>query len=101
MVAQNFIRIRYNAGQVFVETTGNFGVNYASLGSFAATFATGDRLTALANADGSVDMWKTTAANITTYVGHTATSTFTGTGRIGLQLPANARVDNFSGGTLP
>jgi hypothetical protein len=25
----------------------------------------------------------------------------TGTGRIGIQVPTNSRVDNFSGGTVP
>ncbi|MCX6043674.1 MAG: hypothetical protein NT075_01070, partial [Chloroflexi bacterium] len=97
-VLPNFIRVRYNAGQVIVETTTNLGISYTSLGSFAATFANGDTLTAVANTNGSVDVWKTTAANVTGYLGHSATSSFTSTGRIGLQLPNGTRVDNFKGG---
>lgn len=87
-----------------VATTTNGGGSYTTLSTFTganASFANGDTLTAVANADGSVDVWKTTAANVTTYVGHSATSSFTGTGRIGMQLPSGGRVDNFSGGTLP
>ncbi|HEX5691760.1 MAG TPA: DUF11 domain-containing protein, partial [Roseiflexaceae bacterium] len=97
----NFIRVRYSGSAVVVETTGNAGLSYTTLATLAATFANGDRLIAQANADGSVDVWKTTAANVTTYVGHSAASSFTGTGRIGIQMPAGARVDDFSGGTLP
>ncbi len=62
----------------------------------------GDTLTAVANPDGSVDVWVN--AN---YVGHSGTSTYTGTGRIGIQLVSGfgnanrARIDNFRGGTVP
>jgi hypothetical protein len=101
----NFIRVRYetnNGGQVVVATTNTAGLSYPNtLGTFTGvSFAQNDILTAVANADGSVDVWKTTAANVTTYLGHTSTSSFTGTGRIGIQLPDSARVDNFSALTL-
>ena len=70
--------------------------------SFAVTFAAGDTLTAVANADGSVDVWKTTAANVTTYVGHSsADCAFTGGGRIGMSMTATSNVDNFRGGNVP
>jgi hypothetical protein len=86
---------------VIVETTTNTGGSFTTRGTFAATFANGDTLTAVANADGSVDVWKTTLANVTTYVGRSsAVATFVGTGRIGIQLPSGARIDNFSGGTV-
>ena len=99
---QNFIRVRYTGTQIIVETTTNSGGGFTTQGTFAATFANGDRLTAVANADGSVDVWKTTSAAVTTYVGHSsAVAGFTGTGRIGMRLPVAASVDNFSGGTLP
>ena len=100
----SFIRVLYSGGTVTVATTTN-GTNanpsYTTIGSFAATFASGDRLLAQANADGSVDVWKITAANATSYLGHTSTSNFTGSGRVGIQLPANARVDDFRGATIP
>ncbi len=100
-VAQNFIRVRTTGTQVIVETTVNTGGSFTSQGTFAATFANGNTLTAVANADGSVDVWRTAGAT-TTYIGRsTAASAFAGTGRIGVQLPTGARIDNFSGGTLP
>jgi hypothetical protein len=102
---QNFIRVQYqtgSGGQVVVQTTTTSGLSYpTTLGTFSASFVSGDTLTAKANSDGSVDLWKTTAANVTTYIGHTATSAFTSSGRIGIILPNNARIDNFKGGTLP
>ena len=109
----NYIRVGYVTllNQVWVSTTtngNNFLPSYTTRGTMAATFASGDTLTARANADGSVDVWKTTAANVTTYLGHVAIPTSgggswsqgTGGGRIGLLLPNNARVDNFRGGNL-
>ncbi len=97
---QNFIRVRYDSGQVFVETTNNYGGNFTPTGTFPGSFVSGDTLTAVANADGSVDVWKT-AGLVTTYLGRgSAAAAFTGTGRIGMQLPNGARIDNFSGGTV-
>jgi hypothetical protein len=101
---QNYIRVQYqtaSGGQIVVGRTTNTGGSFTTLGTFPAAFANGDTLTARANVDGSVDVWKTTAANVTTYLGHSATSASTGTGRIGILLPTNARVDDFKGGTLP
>lgn len=99
-VPASFIRVRVAAGQVVVETTGNAGLSYTALGSFAAVSASGDRLMAAANADGSVQVWKRSGA-AWSYVGQTAASAFTGTGRAGMQLPAGARVDDFAAATLP
>jgi hypothetical protein len=101
---QNYIRVQYQTtggGQVVIGTTTNTGTSFTTLGTFASPFVSGDTLTAKANSDGSVDVWKTTAANVTTYLGHSSTSAFTGAGRIGILLPTNARVDDFKGGTLP
>jgi uncharacterized repeat protein (TIGR01451 family) len=97
----NFIRVRPIGTTAVVETTSNGGGTFTTTGSFSgANFANGDRLTAVANADGSVDVWKTTS--VTTYLGHSApAAAFAGGGRIGLQLLVTATVDNFSGGTLP
>jgi hypothetical protein len=106
-VAQNFIRVRYDStgGQVVVETTTNFSGSFTQTGALPGVLANGDTLTALANVDGSVDVWITTAANVTTYLGRSAaatslTSPFLNGGRIGMQLNIGARVDNFAGGTV-
>ena len=97
-----YIRVEYRAaggGLVLVRRTANGQTatpNFTTLGTFPAAFAIGDTLTAAANPDGSVDVWRNT-----TYLGRSSTSASTGTGRVGIQLPADARVDNFRGGTLP
>ena len=96
---QNAIRVRYNAGQVSVETTTNFGLSFTTAGTIAATFANGNTLTALADASGIVYVWQTVGAT-TTFLGQAATGV-TGGGRIGLHLANGARVDNFAGGTVP
>ena len=90
-----------------VETTNN-GVLFTQRGTaMNATFAVGDKLTALVDAAGLVTVWQTTAANVTTQLGTvqlpiTGTNSFTiGSGRIGVFLPSGARVDNFSGGNVP
>lgn len=95
-----YLRVRIAASNVVVERTTNSGGTFTTLSTFAATFAAGDRLTAVANTDGSVDVWRTTGAGATTYLGHSATSASTGTGRIGIRLPAAAQADNFAGGSL-
>jgi large repetitive protein len=91
------IRVRYSGTNVIVETTTN-GTSFTSAGTIAATFASGDTLTAMADATGLVYVWKTSGAT-TTLLG-TAQTTFTGTGRIGMALPSGGRVDNFAGGTV-
>jgi Abnormal spindle-like microcephaly-assoc'd, ASPM-SPD-2-Hydin len=100
----SFIRVRPGLvvpNQIIVETTTNSGGTLTTRGTFAATLVSGDRLTAVANADGSVDVWKTTAS-VTTYLGHSsAVAAFTGTGRIGMGLVLTASVDDFAGGTVP
>ncbi len=89
-----------------MQTTTNGGSSFTTL-SFtiptSVTFAAGDILTAVANADGSVDVWKTAAANVTTYVGHSAAdAAFSGVGgRIGMGMTATSNVDNFRGGNVP
>jgi SdrD B-like domain/IPT/TIG domain len=99
---QNFIRVRYTGTQVRVESTTNFGVTYTNAGSQNATFATGDTMSAIARADGSVSVFKTTGATttfLTTKI--VAGSVGTGVGRIGISLPNNVSVDNFRGGAVP
>ena len=96
-VPRNFIRVRAAGAQVLVETTTSNGTTTIAQGAFPATLASGDTLTAVANADGSVDVWQNT-----TYLGRSAAvAAFIGTGRIGMQLPRGARVDDFRGATVP
>lgn len=100
-VPASFIRVRTTGTQVIVESTANAGLAYTGLGSFTVATASGDRITAVANADGSVQVWKATGATWS-YLGQTGPSAvFTGGGRVGMQLPAGARVDDFSAATLP
>ena len=94
------IRVRYttaNGGQVLVDTTTN-GTAYTNSATIPATFANGDTLTAMADASGKVQVWKTNGG-VSTLVA-TAFTTVTGTGRIGIYLPPGARIDNFAGGSL-
>jgi hypothetical protein len=91
------IRVRYNAGQVFVETTTN-GTTFVNAATLTASFVNGDRLTALVDGNGKVTVWKT-AGTVSTVLG-TANTTFNAVGRIGLSLPIGARVDDFAGGTV-
>ena len=100
----SYIRVRSTliGNTVVVETTTNSGGAFTTRGTFPVNLVDGDRLSAVANADGSVDVWRTTAANVTTYLGRgTAVAAFAGTGRIGMQLAVTSSVDNFAGGTLP
>jgi len=105
----NYIRVFYNTGSgITVGTTTNAGVTTTARATFPATFANGDTLSAMADATGLVAVWKTSGAT-TTFLGSVTIPTSgtgawtqgTGGGRIGLMLPTNARVDNFSGATLP
>ena len=62
-----------------------------------------DTLSAVALETGTVNVYKTSGAT-TTVVGSVTipgAGFWTGTGRIGILLPANARVDDFRGATLP
>lgn len=95
-----FIRVRTTATSVVVETTANGGAAYTSVSTFAGAFASGQTLTAMADATGTVYVWRTAGAVID-LLGTTAPTAFTGGGKIGLHLPTGARVDNFAGGTVP
>jgi FtsP/CotA-like multicopper oxidase with cupredoxin domain len=91
------IRVRYNAGQVIVETTTN-GTSYTTAGTLVANFVNGNRLTAMVDAAGLVTVWKT-AGTVSNVVG-TASTGFSTPGRVGLALPLGGRVDDFAGGTV-
>ena len=90
----NGIRVAYNAGQVTVANVN--GGNANVVGTFAATFAANDKLLAVADATGTVYVWKISGTTAT-FVGQ-ATTTFTGGGFIGMHLAQGARVDDFAGG---
>ena len=99
------IRVRHNNNQVIVETTTN-GTTFTQRGTLAGTFANGDTLTAVVDAAGLVSVWKTSGATNTllgtVQLPITGNNAFTtGGGRIGLDLPTGARVDNFAGGNVP
>ncbi|MGC2193987.1 MAG: Ig-like domain-containing protein [Terriglobales bacterium] len=99
----NFIRVQATGSQVVVATTTNSGGTYTTRGTLAGTFVSGDTLTARVDATGAVFVWKT-SGGADTYLGSvtiTPNTGWTGTGRIGLQLPTNGRVDDFAGGTTP
>jgi len=102
-IPANFVRVQYQtagAGQVVVATTTNSGVSYTTRGTLPGSFASGDTFTARVDASGAVSVWKT-SGGVDTYLGSVSGTGLTGTGRIGLQLPTNGRVDSFAGGTTP
>ncbi len=108
-VPQNAIRVRLNGSNVIVETTVNSGVAYTNRATIPATFAIGDTLIAMALADGTVAVYKngTLIANGTVVIPTTGLPPIipwtqgTGGGRVGMQLPANARVNDFVGRNVP
>jgi hypothetical protein len=98
----NWVRVRVNGTGVTVDTTANGGLSYTTLTTITgANFANGNVLEALIDASGTVYVWKV-AGTTTTFIGSASTGTgFTGGGRVGIQLPSGARVDDFAGGNLP
>jgi uncharacterized repeat protein (TIGR01451 family) len=107
----NFIRVLYttaNGGTITVQTTTNSGGAYTAAGPAITQtgFVSGDTLTAFVDASGLVNIWKTSGTTgVTTPIGTRTPAAnplwSSGSGLIGMQLPAGARVDNFSGGTMP
>jgi hypothetical protein len=97
----NFVRVRISGATVVVETTTNNGGAYVTAGTLAGTFASPNVLEALVDANGLVSVWRDS-----TYLGSVQLPSnqprwTTDGGRIGIQLPAGARVDDFAGGTVP
>jgi hypothetical protein len=91
----NYIRVRLTSSTVVVETTTN-GNTFFNRGTLTSTFLNGNRLTAAVDATGAVDIWKDS-----TYVGRVNSTVTSTSGRIGMTLSSNARVDDFAGGTVP
>jgi hypothetical protein len=104
----NYVRVQYQTtggGRVVVATTTNGTAvtpNFTQAGAaLAATFASGDRLTAVVNASGRVDVWKNSAQIGSVQLPNNALWT-SGGGQIGIQLASfGSRVDDFAGGTVP
>ena len=102
----SYIRVLYTGTQVVVATTVNGAATtptFTTRGTFTASFASGDTFSAVAYADGTVNVYKT-AAGTTTAIGSVTipvAAFSTGAGRIGIQLPAVSTIDNFAGGTVP
>jgi hypothetical protein len=102
----NFIRVLYNAGTITIATTTNNGGAYTTAGTLTGFggFANGNTITAFVDQTGTVYVWKT-AGGIDTYLGGATLPNValwtTGGGRIGMQLPAGGRGDNFAGANVP
>jgi uncharacterized repeat protein (TIGR01451 family) len=105
-VRQNFIRVNYTAGTVVVSTTEPGGILglptttvHGTLNNANSTFLLNDAMRTMVDATGTVYVWKNN-----TFVGSVSLPNValwtTGAGRVGMQLPAGARVDNFLGGTV-
>jgi uncharacterized repeat protein (TIGR01451 family) len=102
----SYIRVQYTGTQVTVATTVNGAAanpTFTARGTFTASFASGDTFSAVAYADGTVNVYKT-AAGASTAIGSVTipgAGFWTGAGRIGIQLPLAGLIDNFAGGTVP
>jgi len=96
---QRHIRVRYNAGQIIIDSSTNSGFTYTTAATLPVSLVAGNRLTAMVDATGKVTVWKT-AGTVDSIIGSATIGTFTGTGSIGMNLPTNARVDDFAGGSV-
>jgi hypothetical protein len=97
----NFVRVNYNGGNITVATTTTGGLTYSTAATLPAALANGDIVTVLKDASGTVFVW-TRHLGVDTFVGGASLgATWAGAGRIGMQLPNGARVDDFAGGNVP
>jgi hypothetical protein len=107
----NFIRVQYQTGgggRVVVSTTTNGGTTFTTQATMPGAFANGNKLGAVIDASGVVSVYKT-VGTIVTLVGAVTVPTTgplafpgaTGTGRIGIRIANDGRIDNFSGGIIP
>jgi hypothetical protein len=101
----SFIRVRYETtagGRVVVATTTNGGLSYTTRATLPGAFANGNTLSAIALNNGQVFVYKTVGATTTVVGAATVPAPWsTGVGRIGMQVPNGARVDNFRGAVVP
>ena len=100
----NYVRVRYQSGgggSVTIATvTGGAATTVATLSGFGG-LANGDTLTATVDATGAVRVWRTRAGTSILLTSSPVSTSFTGGGRIGMQLAPVSAVDNFSGGNVP
>jgi hypothetical protein len=104
----NYVRVRYNAGAIVVDTTPTGGLSFANTATLASgvSLAAGDTLLAQCTGSGVVNVWKV-QAGVPAFVGTVSLPTsgaaafVAGTGRIGVAEPVGARIDDFAGGTVP
>jgi hypothetical protein len=98
----SYISVVFDGSQVAVRTTTTAGLGQRVQGTVPGTFASGDTLTAAADNQGVVYVWKNAAylGSVTLVSSGANAGTFiTGGGRFGMLLATGARADNFSGGT--
>lgn len=101
----SYVRVRYNNGAILADTTIN-GVGFANQVTVtgSAALAAGDTLVAQCDAGGTVNVWRVRGGS-TSFLGSATlpASSPAGAsgGRIGVNLPVNARIDDFAGGTVP
>jgi hypothetical protein len=76
----------------------------STIGSVSGSFASGDTMTAMADQNGVVYIWKTSGVT-TTFLGSVTlpgNALWSAGGQIGMLLSNNgARVDNFAGANVP
>ncbi len=101
-IRPNAIEVQYSGGTVTVSTFINLSTS--TIGTLSGSFANGDTMTAMADQNGVVYVWKTSGTT-TTYLGSVtlpSNTLWSSGGQIGFLLSAtNARVDNFAGGNVP
>jgi len=101
-IRQNAIEVQYAGGSVTVSTFINLATS--TIGSVSGSFVNGDTMTAMADQNGVVYIWKTSGAT-TTFLGSVTlpgNALWSAGGQIGMLLSANGtRVDNFAGGNVP
>jgi uncharacterized repeat protein (TIGR01451 family) len=106
-VPATYASVTYNTGVITVSTVTTSGAPIVQ-GTKAFTLVNGDRLTALADGLGNVFLFRTNSGGTTTYIGVVAIpivgalawAPASGGGRVGLQVPAGQRVDDFRAGTI-
>jgi hypothetical protein len=106
----SYVRVRYTTaagGTITIATTTNGTAFTTAPGGTLTGFgnlANGDTLTAMVDATGVVNVWKTSGGN-TTFIGTanlpSVPAWTTGGGRIGMLLPVATALDNFAGGNVP
>src|SRR5262249_20303997 len=106
----SYVRVRYTTaagGTITIATTTNGTTFTTAPGGTLTGFgnlANGDTLTAMVDATGVVNVWKT-SGGVVTFIGTanlpSVPAWTTGGGRIGMLPGAASALDNFAGGNVP